>query len=148
MVQVPRPDNVHEAFQRQARATPTAIALRTRSRTLSYAELDDASEACAAMLRAHGVGSGRRVGLLLPRSVDAIIAILGTLKTGAAFVPLDPDYPPASLTALVRIATRPSSSPAGMALCFRAAMPAGAARSSAWSGSRSGGARGSPDPMG
>ena len=42
-----------------------------------------------------------RVGLPLPRSADAIIAILGTLKAGSAFVLLDPDYPPASLAAMV-----------------------------------------------
>lgn len=54
------------------------------------------------MLRAHGVGPGRLVGLLLSRSVEAIVAMLGALKVGAAFVPLDPDYPPAALAAIVR----------------------------------------------
>jgi amino acid adenylation domain-containing protein len=97
-----RPDTVHAAFRRQVLANPAAVALRTPERTLSYADLDEASDACAAMLRGHGAGSGRRVGLLLPRSADAIIAMLGTLKTGAAFVPLDPDYPPATLAAMLR----------------------------------------------
>ncbi len=91
---------VPAAFREQAGKTPLATALLTRERTLTYAELDHASDACAAILLANGVGPGRRVGILLRRSAEAVIAMLGILKTGAAFVSFDPDYPSATRAAM------------------------------------------------
>ena len=92
--------SVHTAFRSQARKTPSVTALLTGERALTYAELDRASDACAAMLLAHGAGPDRRVGILSRRSPEAVIAILGILKTGAAFVSFDPDYPPATQAAM------------------------------------------------
>jgi amino acid adenylation domain-containing protein len=94
--------SVHAAFGDQARRMPSAAALLTRERMLTYAELDRASDACATALIAHGAGPGRYVGVLLGRSIEAIIAILGILKTGAAFVPIDLDYPPALQIAIAQ----------------------------------------------
>lgn len=94
------PGSVHTIFRSQARKTPSVTALLTCERALTYAELDRASDACAAVLLAHGAGPGRRVGILLRRSPEAVIAMLGILKTGAAFVPFDPDYPPATQAAM------------------------------------------------
>ena len=92
--------SVQAAFRRQVRQNPSAIALRTRERTVSYAELDRLSDACAMSLRVYGAAPGQRVGMLLPRSVEAIVAMLGILKTGAAFVPFDTAYPSAMLAAM------------------------------------------------
>ena len=93
-------DGVHTVFREQARKTPGATAVLTRGRTLTYAELDHASDACAAILLANGVGPSRRVGILLRRSAEAVIAMLGILKAGAAFVSFDPDYPSAMQAAM------------------------------------------------
>lgn len=93
---------VDATFRQQVRATPAAIALRTRAQSMTYVELDRASDCCAAMLRAHGGRPGCCIGLLLPRSMEAIIAMLGALKIGAGFVPFDADYPPATLAAMAR----------------------------------------------
>ncbi|MBS2962399.1 amino acid adenylation domain-containing protein [Actinocrinis puniceicyclus] len=82
-----------ELFQAQARQNPGATALVDAARSLSYAELDEASDRLAARLHAAGVRRGDLVGLLLPRCAEIPIAILAALKSGAAYVPLDPDYP-------------------------------------------------------
>jgi non-ribosomal peptide synthetase-like protein len=60
---------------------------------MTYAELDRRSNQLARWLAQQGIGSGDCVGLLLPRSLDVYVALLGVLKAGAAYVPLDPDYP-------------------------------------------------------
>lgn len=60
---------------------------------LSHLELDEASNRLARLLRQRGAGRGTRVGICLPRGLDLVIALHATLKTGAAFVPLDPAYP-------------------------------------------------------
>ena len=64
---------------------------------MSYRELDQASNRLAHWLIGRGVGPGRRVALLLPRSADAIVAIFAVLKTGAAYVPIDPAVPEARI---------------------------------------------------
>jgi amino acid adenylation domain-containing protein len=92
--------SVDATFRAQVRRTPDAAALRTRDTTVSYAELDRRSDAFAAHLKATGVKPGMKVAMLLPRSIDAIIAMLGTLKARAAFVPFDSDYPQAALAAM------------------------------------------------
>ena len=60
---------------------------------MSYDALERRANALAGLLRRQGVGRGDCVGLLLPRSMDVYVALLGILKAGAAYVPLDPDYP-------------------------------------------------------
>ncbi|SKX01118.1 D-alanine--poly(phosphoribitol) ligase, subunit 1 [Mycobacteroides abscessus subsp. massiliense] len=64
---------------------------------MSYRGLDEASNRLAHLLISHGVGPGQRVALLFSRSVEAVVAIMGVLKTGAAYVPIDPSVPDARL---------------------------------------------------
>jgi len=80
-------------IEAQAQKTPQAIAVRCGTATLNYAQLDARANALAAHLQQHGVVRGDRVGLCLPRSVDLITAVIGVLKAGAAYVPMDTSYP-------------------------------------------------------
>ncbi|MDO5611877.1 MAG: amino acid adenylation domain-containing protein [Paracoccus sp. (in: a-proteobacteria)] len=84
---------LHALFAAQAARTPDAPALRDADHALTYADLDRRSDALAAHLQSRGVGRGDRVGIALPRNVDLVVALLAVLKTGAAYVPLDPRYP-------------------------------------------------------
>lgn len=84
---------VHEAFAAQARLTPDAPAVRCGGATLSYAELDRRSGALALLLRARGMGPGRRAGLCMENSVELMTGLLAILKSGGAYVPLDPLHP-------------------------------------------------------
>ena len=77
----------------QARRTPGRVALRVGEAALSYAELDGRANALAWRLRQAGAGPEQVVGILAERSVEMVLALLAVLKTGAAYVPLDPDYP-------------------------------------------------------
>lgn len=69
------------------------IALETATERLSYGELEERSRRLAAALQARGVGPGDFLGIALPRGPDLIIALLAVLRTGAAYVPLDPSFP-------------------------------------------------------
>jgi amino acid adenylation domain-containing protein len=84
---------VEEEFSRQARATPDATAATCGADRLSYRDLDAAATRVAERLMAHGAGPGTLVGVHVDRSLAQIAAILGVLKAGAAYVPVDPDYP-------------------------------------------------------
>ena len=84
---------VHELFETQAARTPQAIAASSRDKRLTYFELNERSNRLAWHLRSRGIGPEDRVAVLLPRSVDLVVALLAVLKTGAAYVPIDPDYP-------------------------------------------------------
>lgn len=92
---------LHGLVERQARLTPDATALVTDERRLSYSELDSAANRLAHLLRALGAGRGRRVAVLLPRGPQLITALLGVLKSGAAYLPLDPSAPGQRLAALL-----------------------------------------------
>jgi amino acid adenylation domain-containing protein len=74
-------------------AHPHRPAVRDDTRTLTYAQLDEESNAVSALLRSHGVGAEGRVGIYLRRSVELFVAILGILKSGAAYVAVDSRYP-------------------------------------------------------
>ncbi|MEU7827689.1 non-ribosomal peptide synthase/polyketide synthase [Nonomuraea sp. NPDC049129] len=80
-------------FSAHAKAAPDADACVSGGRTMSYAELDAASNAFAARLADLGVGPESLVGLALPRSADLLAAVLGVAKAGAAYLPLDPAFP-------------------------------------------------------
>ncbi|WP_238122264.1 MULTISPECIES: non-ribosomal peptide synthetase [unclassified Xanthobacter] len=89
----PAPDTLHGFFERSARRAPTAIAVTDRDRSLSYGALDQRANALARHLISRGIGRGACVGICLRRTVDLVAAMLAVLKTGAAYVPLDPNYP-------------------------------------------------------
>ncbi|GAD82059.1 non-ribosomal peptide synthetase [Nocardia asteroides NBRC 15531] len=76
-----------------AAADPGAIAIRDGARTLTYGELDAASERLAAHLTGLGVGAGDLVAVSIPRSADSVTAVWGVVKSGAGFLPVDPTYP-------------------------------------------------------
>jgi len=84
---------VHELFDQQAASTPNAVAVVFDRQTLTYAELQARSAELAAFLQKQGAGPGQLVGICLERSAEMVIAILGVLKAGSAYVPLDPAYP-------------------------------------------------------
>lgn len=92
-VAFPRDLCLHQVFEQQAERTPGAIALTSDEGALSYAELEAASNRLAHRLRRLGVGPGAFVSLYLERSPSMIVAILGVLKAGAAYVPLEPTTP-------------------------------------------------------
>ncbi|MFD3651967.1 amino acid adenylation domain-containing protein [Streptomyces sp. NPDC058620] len=80
-------------FEQWVRRTPDALAVRDADTTLTYGELDALADALAHHLAAQGVGPEDRVAVALPRTHHLVVALLAVLKTGAAYVPLDPDYP-------------------------------------------------------
>ncbi|WP_156738045.1 AMP-binding protein, partial [Mycobacterium scrofulaceum] len=80
-------------FASQVRRVPGAVALRCGGRSWTYREVDEASNRLAHWLIEGGAGRGECVGLVVPRSAQAIIAILAVLKTGAAYLPIDPGWP-------------------------------------------------------
>ena len=92
-----RPDTTAVAipalFDQQVMRVPDAVALTFEGRSLTYRELDEAANRLANLLTSQGAGPGQRVALLLPRTADAITAILAVLKTGAAYLPIDPAHP-------------------------------------------------------
>lgn len=92
---------LHDLIAAQAAATPEVIAIEAQDTCLTYRELDAAAGRLAGRLRRAGVRDGDIVGIRLPPAATAIAAVLATWKAGAAFLPLDPDLPPARLTALI-----------------------------------------------
>jgi amino acid adenylation domain-containing protein len=84
---------VHELICRQAQRTPEAVAVRCGDTVLTYRELLDAAALVAGRLSADGVGPGSVVGLCVERSERLVIAVLGVLLSGAAYLPADPRYP-------------------------------------------------------
>ncbi|MDQ6672238.1 MAG: amino acid adenylation domain-containing protein [Chloroflexota bacterium] len=82
-----------ELFEAAAARTPSAVAVVFGEQHLTYAELDARADRLAAWLRRQGVKTESLVGVCVPRSLDMIVSVLGVLKAGAAYVPLDPEYP-------------------------------------------------------
>nr|AGS49688.1 long-chain-fatty-acid--CoA ligase [uncultured bacterium esnapd14] len=89
--------SLHEAFERQCARTPDRVALRHGERCWTYRALNARANRLARALIARGVRIEDRVAVCLPRGHDAVVAILATLKAGAAFVPIDPSYPQARI---------------------------------------------------
>ncbi|MEV4461708.1 amino acid adenylation domain-containing protein, partial [Microbispora sp. NPDC049633] len=87
------PATLPELFQAQVARTPDATAVVFGERMLTYAELNARANRLARLLVEHGAGPERTVALALPRSEHLIVALLAVLKTGAAYLPVDPDYP-------------------------------------------------------
>ena len=85
---------VPDLFQQQAARTPDAPAVRSAAGGLSYADLNGRANRLARHLIAMGAGPERLVAIAMPRSADVVVAMLAVLKSGAAYVPVDPEYPP------------------------------------------------------
>jgi amino acid adenylation domain-containing protein/non-ribosomal peptide synthase protein (TIGR01720 family) len=92
---VSAPTSIPPLFAAQAARTPEAVAVSSGDDSWTYRKLDESANQLAHLLIDRGVGLGQRVALLLPRSVEAIVAIFAVLKTGAAYVPIDPAVPAA-----------------------------------------------------
>ena len=92
---------VHERISAQVERSPSAPAVVDAVRTMSYRELDEAASALAAHLQSLGVGRDSVVGVYTGRSVQTVVALLGILKAGAAYLPLDPEYPSDRLSFMV-----------------------------------------------
>jgi amino acid adenylation domain-containing protein len=96
-VEFPRKKCLPGLIEEQVARTPKAIAVEHQGRKLTYRELNERANQLARRLRELGVGLETRVGLLVERSLEMVVGLLGVLKAGAAYVPLDPDYPPERL---------------------------------------------------
>ena len=89
-------------WKRQVESTPNAVAVVSELGQWTYEELDHKAEVIAVSLIRQGVHRGKCVGLCLDRSYEAIASMIGVMKAGAAFVPLDPEYPPDRLQYMLR----------------------------------------------
>ncbi|WP_375770521.1 amino acid adenylation domain-containing protein [Archangium gephyra] len=94
----PAPLVLHRLFEAQARRTPDNLALAYEGTRLTYRQLEAQANRVAHRLRALGVGPETRVGLFMERSAELVVGLLGILKAGGTYVPLDPAYPRDRLT--------------------------------------------------
>ena len=92
---------IHRLFERQAERTPQTLALVAGGESLDYGELNRRADLLAAHLRSLGAAPGTRVGVALERSAAMVVALLAVLKTGASYVPVDPEYPPERITLML-----------------------------------------------
>ncbi|MCA4711508.1 amino acid adenylation domain-containing protein, partial [Mycobacterium avium subsp. hominissuis] len=88
----PAPVSIPQAFAEHVQRTPDAVAVTFGATSLTYAQLDEASNRLGHLLADHGVGPGDCVAVMFPRCADAIVSMLAVLKTGAAYVPIDPAH--------------------------------------------------------
>jgi len=114
--------SIHEIFEASAARWPAAVAVLDRGDSISYAELDRRANRLAHFLLANNVERGALVGVLLNRSIDALVAILGICKAGAAYLPLEVANPPgrlafmledAGVSLLISVAELSATLPAG-----------------------------------
>ena len=95
------PETLSNVIERQCSSTPDHIALRFEGAQMTYAELNRNSNALAAHLQATGVKAGQFVGICMERSMELVVALIAIQRLGAAFVPLDPTYPPERLEKII-----------------------------------------------
>ena len=93
---------LHESFERQVERTPKRVAVNFENEQLTYQELNERGNQLAHHLRKQGVGPDVLVGLCLERSLDLIVSVLGILKAGGGYLPLDPAYPPDRLSFMLK----------------------------------------------
>ncbi len=93
---------IHELLMERARQTPEAVALIDGEHHVTFGALNSRANQLGWHLRALGVGPERLVALCLPRSVEMLVSLLGVLKAGGAYLPLDPAYPTRHLTSLLQ----------------------------------------------
>jgi len=91
-------ESLSRLFEIQVEKTPDAVALRFESASMTYSELNARANQLARYLRNQGVGPETIVGVCLERSIELVVALLGVLKAGGAYLPLDPSYPRERLT--------------------------------------------------
>ncbi|HLZ53309.1 MAG TPA: amino acid adenylation domain-containing protein, partial [Verrucomicrobiae bacterium] len=103
----PRDKCIHQLFEDQAGRTPDAVALAFADDTLTYRELNERANQLAGELQKLGVGPDVRVGICVRRSLEMVVGLLGILKAGGCYVPLDPEYPKERLTFMLRDAQAP-----------------------------------------
>jgi non-ribosomal peptide synthetase component F len=103
----PRERCVHELFAEQAARTPEAVALVYVEQTLSYGELERRANQLGQYLKTLGVGPDVIVGVCLERSLELVIGVLGVLKAGGAYLPLEPQYPAPRLAYMLQDAQAP-----------------------------------------
>ena len=101
LTQPATPVSIPVLFAEHVARAPEAVALSFDGRSMTYRELDEASNRLAHLLTGYGAGPGACVALLFPRCAEAIIAILAVLKTGAAYLPIDPAVPAARIGFMV-----------------------------------------------
>src|ERR1700722_497365 len=99
---MPRETCLHELFEAQVKAVPKAEALVVGAERLTYHELNFRANRVAHHLRSLGVVPETLVGIFLERSADMVVAMLGVLKAGGAYLPLDPAYPPERLAFMLQ----------------------------------------------
>ncbi len=92
-IDYPAQKKVHELFEEQVMRTPDNVALVFDEQKLTYRELDQRTNQLAHYLQAFGAGPDKKVGLFVDRSLEMVIGLLGILKSGACYVPLDPTHP-------------------------------------------------------
>ncbi|MBV8893552.1 MAG: amino acid adenylation domain-containing protein, partial [Acidobacteria bacterium] len=97
----PRESTIAKLFEKQARRTPDSTALLSQGRRFSYREINQQANRLARHLIESGARPGDLVGLALERSTEMIVALLAILKAGAAYVPLDPNYPAERLALMI-----------------------------------------------
>jgi natural product biosynthesis luciferase-like monooxygenase protein len=110
-----RAATIVSAFEARVDTSPAAVALTGGGRSLTYAELDRRANRVAHKLIALGAGPDRLVAVHLERSLDLVVALLGVLKAGAAYVPVDPEYPEARKALMIE------DSGARLVICDRTA---------------------------
>ncbi|MBJ6765971.1 amino acid adenylation domain-containing protein, partial [Myxococcaceae bacterium JPH2] len=91
------PDSIHALLEAQVARTPEALAVMAGAEAVTYRELDARANRVARGLRSLGVGLETRVAVHVERSIELVTALLGILKAGGTYVPLDPEYPPERL---------------------------------------------------
>ncbi|MCZ8521358.1 MULTISPECIES: non-ribosomal peptide synthetase [Paenibacillus] len=90
----PADKTVVQLFEEQVSRSPQAVALRCQEQLMTYEELHNRVQAAGRALIRKGARPGRVIAILMDRSIDLMVAILGILRSGAAYLPLDPEYPP------------------------------------------------------
>ncbi len=103
----PQDQCVHKLFEAQVERTPDATAVTFEEKHLTYAELNRRANQLAHHLQKHGVGPETLVGICTARSLEMVVGLLGVLKSGGAYVPIDPTYPLERLAFMVEDAQAP-----------------------------------------